>query len=114
MGVRRDDHRNPTNDLDSERAKPVDLRGVVRHQLDALHAEVLEHVDGGVVLARVVRQTEQTVRIDRVVPLLLQFVRADLVREADASALLTEVEPVPTRDQLRRDRFLRRARRCWP
>jgi hypothetical protein len=47
---------------------------------------------GGAVVARVVGEAEDAVGVDRVVAGRLECVRADLVRQADAAALLAQVE----------------------
>ena len=54
--------------------------------------EVRQHRGGDVVRPRVVGEPEDPVRIDRVVPLLLERVRADLVAQADPAPLLPEVD----------------------
>ena len=54
--------------------------------------EVHEDLRADAVVAQVRRKAELEVRVDRVEPLLLQLVRAQLVEEADPAALLGEVE----------------------
>ncbi len=53
-----------------------------------MHAEVHQDLRADAVLAAVHRQSELEVRVHRVVALLLQGVGADLVAEADATALV--------------------------
>ena len=55
-------------------------------------AEVGEDLVADPPLARIGREAELEVRLDRVEPLLLQLVRLQLVQQADAAALLRHVE----------------------
>ncbi len=75
-----------------EAADPGDLPRVVREHADRRQPEVGEDLRPDPVLARVGLEAELEVRLDGVEPLLLELVRAQLVEQADAPALLGEVE----------------------
>ena len=79
-------------DDDAVRAERLHLERVVREQPDRADAQVLEHGRRRRVVARVVGQAEQAVGVDRVVPVGLELVGADLVAEPDPAPLLPEVE----------------------
>ena len=92
LGVRRHldrhllDHRQPVA------LEPADLLRVVRQDPDRREAEVGEDLVADPPLARVGREAELEVRLDRVEPLLLQLVGAQLVEQADPATLLGHVE----------------------
>src|SRR5207248_11175191 len=68
--------------LDDGQAEAFDgdvLGGVVRHQADLADAEVAKDLRAGAVVADVGGEAELLVRLDRVVSLLLQLVRLQLV-----------------------------------
>ena len=65
---------------------------VVGQQAHALHAQLLEHAGRHGVVAGIVGQAQQAVGLDRVGPRLLQRVGANLVDQADAPALLAQVQ----------------------
>ena len=69
-----------------------DLLRVVREQADRAEPEVHEDLRADAVVAQVGGQPEPHVRVDRVEPLLLEPVGAQLVQQADAAPLLGEVE----------------------
>ena len=68
------------------------LGRVVRHQAHLAHAEVAQDLAADAVVADVGREAELLVGRDGVVALVLQLVGLQLVDEADAAALLQEVE----------------------
>ena len=72
--------------------EPEDLLRVVGEDADAGQAEVAEDLGADAVVAQVGRQPELDVGVDRVEALLLELVGAQLVQQADAAALLGEVE----------------------
>ena len=72
--------------------KPGDLLRIVGQDADAGESEVDEDLRADAVVAQVRRQPEPQVRLDRVEPLLLQLVGAQLVEQPDAAPLLAEVE----------------------
>ena len=86
--VRGDVQRDPLDDLETVALEAAVLRGVVRHQPHRRDAEVDEDLRADAVLARVGREAELDVRLDGVAALVLQGVRAQLVAEADAAALV--------------------------
>ena len=71
---------------------PADLARIVREDPDGAQPEVGEDLVADPPLARVGREAELEVRLDRVEPLLLQLVRLELVQQADAASLLRHVE----------------------
>src|SRR5262245_29065417 len=77
------------------RLYPLHLARIVREEPDGGQAEVGEDLVPEAVLPRVRREPELGVRLDRVQPLLLELVRAQLVQEADSPALLRHVEQHP-------------------
>src|SRR5437870_6002484 len=74
------------------RAELLDLRGVVRHQLDRGDPEDPQHACGTFVTSEVRRKTKRAVRIDRVETVILKVVRRNLVDDADAPSFLGEVQ----------------------
>ncbi len=90
--IGRDDQRQARGDADAERLEAGDLARVVGHQLDRLHAERVQHVGGDAVVALVVAEAQGLVGLDGVEAVVLQLVGADLVGQADAAALLAQVE----------------------
>ena len=86
--------------------KAGDLRRVVGDEAHVADAELLQDPRGCGVVAGVDRQAERDVRVDGVEPAVLQRVRADLVVQADAATLVTQVEDDAA--LLARDRLERR------
>ena len=81
-------HRHPLDDLEAVTLDAAVLRRVVRHQPHRGDAEVDEDLRADAVLARVGREAELEIRLDRVAALVLQRVRAQLVAEPDAAAFV--------------------------
>src|SRR5262245_4545097 len=79
-------------DLEAVARHAAVLRRVVREEAHRAHAEVEEDLRADAVVAVVGLEAEPLVGLDGVEPLLLERVRADLVEEADAAALLAHVE----------------------
>src|SRR5437016_985680 len=80
-----------------------DLRWIVRDQVDRASAELLQHLRGDVVATQIVAEPERAVRLARIGPPRLQGVSPDLVPEADAAALLAQVDhraPLGAADQI--------------
>ena len=92
LGVRRDLDRHLLDHGQPVAVEPADLLRVVREDADRRQAEVGEDLVADPVLARVRREAELEVRLDGVEAVLLQLVRAQLVQQADAAALLRHVE----------------------
>ena len=84
--------RHLLDDREPEALDAGELLRVVRQDPDRRQAEVGEDLVADPVLARVGREAELEVRLDRVEPLLLELVRPQLVQQADAAALLRHVE----------------------
>src|SRR5438874_13363844 len=82
--------RDPFDDL--ETVERDELLRVVREDARAPHAQVEEDLHADAALALVGLEPETLVRLDRVQPLILQRVRAQLVHEPDAAALLPQIE----------------------
>src|SRR5437016_5497977 len=62
-----------------------ELARVVAQEADGADAEVAQNLDADSVVAQVRLEPEADVRLDRVVPFVLQRVRANVVREAKAA-----------------------------
>src|SRR5438067_7782342 len=75
-----------------ELLEAVDLLRVVRHQAHLAHAAVPQDLSADPVVAQVGFEPELVVRLDRVVPVVLQIVGAQLVDETDAAPFLVEVD----------------------
>src|SRR5262245_1952163 len=84
--------RHLLDDRQAVRLDPLHLARIVREEPDGGQAEVGEDLVPEAVLARVRREAELDVRLDRVEALLLQLVGAELVQEPDAPALLGHVQ----------------------
>src|ERR1051326_3755930 len=89
---RRDLERNALDDLEAEALDGDVLRGIVRHQANLADAQVAEDLRAGAVVADVGCEAELRIRLDRVVTLVLQFVRFELVDQTDAASFLQEIE----------------------
>ncbi len=73
-------------------SRPTNLRGLfVSSRIDP-HVEVAKNLRANAVVALVGLEPEPFVGFDRIEPLVLQLVRANLVGEPDAAAFLVEVE----------------------
>ena len=90
--LRRHLDRHRRGDRQAVALEPDDLARVVGQQADGREAEVGEDLRADAVVAQVGREAELEVGLDRVEALLLQLVGAELVEQADAAALLGEVE----------------------
>ena len=60
-----------------------------------MEAQLLEDLRSSVIVALIVGQTEHSIRVDSIVPLLLERIGRDLVGEADAATLLAQVDDNP-------------------
>ena len=89
---RRDLQRHALDDLQAVAVEGDVLARVVGHQAHLAHAEVAQDLGADAVVALVGAEAELLVGLDRVVPLLLQLVGAQLVHQADAAPLLEQVE----------------------
>src|SRR6218665_149173 len=69
------------------------FQGVVGDEIHRAHSEESQHLRRDVVAAQVVREAQLAVGLVRVQPLGLERVGLDLVAQADAPALLAQVEP---------------------
>jgi len=104
----RDLERHALHDLEAVAGEADVLVGIVGHQAHPAHAEVAQDLGADAVVALVGGKAELLVRLDRVVPLLLELVGPQLVDQADAPAFLEQVEqdPAPLRlDLLEREVF---------
>ena len=88
VGADADDQRHLLDDVETEFAQLRGLLGVVREQADLRDAEIAEDAGRSRILARISRQAEGEIRVDRVEPALLQAVGAQLVDQPDAAALV--------------------------
>ena len=80
------------DDLEFVSVESDDLAGVVGHEADFPHPEVVEDLGAHAVVAQVGAEAEAFVRLDGVESLFLEFVGADLVGEADAASFLAHVD----------------------
>ena len=87
--------RDALGDLDAEALELRGLVGVVAEQGDAVGAEGEQHLRGGGVVALVLAAPEREVGLVGVEAGVLQGVRVELGVEADAPALLAQVEQEP-------------------
>src|SRR5256712_354444 len=78
--------------VDAVRAEFLDLRGVVRHQLNRCHAKHSEHARGTLVTPEVRGEAKDAICVDGVETVVLEVVRRDLVDDPDAPSLLGEVQ----------------------
>ncbi len=90
--VRRDLQRQARHDRDAVALQPRDLGRVIGEQAHLPHPEVTQHRGGVAVVPHVLRQAQEMIRLDRIVALVLDRVGTDLIGQADAASLLTEVE----------------------
>src|SRR5689334_12879907 len=90
--MRRDLERIALGDLDPVTLEALDFLWIVGEQIDALDAEVAQHLRRNPVVAAVVLEAELKIRLYRIEPLVLQRVGANLVRQTDATALLVHVQ----------------------
>src|SRR5262249_57694735 len=91
-GMRRHLERRACDDADAVGLQTSDLLGIVGEQVDALDTEVAQDLRADAVVAQVFAEAQFEIRLDRVPPAILQAVRADLVGESDATALLVQVD----------------------
>ena len=73
----------------------LDFLGIVRQQAHFVNAKKAQHLDGGRVGAQIVGEAQHVVGFHGVMALLLQRIGLQLVQQADAAALLAEVEHHP-------------------
>ena len=92
LGVGLDLDRLLRDDGEPEAGDAGDLLRIVREHANGREPEVGEDLRADAVLAGVGGEAEPEVRLDGVEALLLELVGAKLVQQADASALLREVE----------------------
>src|SRR5690349_7576242 len=85
---RRNLERQPFGDGQTVSFEADQLSRIVREQPHRADPEVLEDLDADTIVTLIRLETEALVRFDSVQSLFLQFVRPELVREADASAFL--------------------------
>src|SRR5690606_32055703 len=88
--------RAPVQDRDSASLDRAHLFGVVGEQPHAIHFQVPQHLERGIVTPLVRAEAERAVRVDRVEAAFLEGVGAELVPESDAPTFLSEVEEHPT------------------
>src|SRR5690606_21184494 len=79
--VRSADERHAADDVDPVRAKRGNLLRIIRQQLDSRDAELAEQRGCDVVRALVLAEAELTIGVERVETIVLQRIRAQLVRE---------------------------------
>ena len=87
-----DFERQRLDDAEAVALEADELARVVRQQAHGADAEVAEDLRADAVVALVRLEAEPLVRLDGVEPLILQLVRAQLVGEPDAAALLVQIQ----------------------
>ena len=92
-------------------SRPARFFGLFVMRRTRRDAEVAQDAGREIVAAAVGLEAEREVRLDRVVALVLELIRADLVAEADAAALLHEVDEHAAAFAARCARARRRAAR---
>ena len=92
LGGRLDLERHLLDDRQPVAVEPRELARIVREDADRRQPEVGEDLVADPPLPRVGREPEREVRLDRVEPVRLQLVGAELVEEADSAALLAHVQ----------------------
>src|SRR5690606_5550841 len=88
----RDLDRLAPRDLEAVPFEPHDLARIVREDPDRAQPQVEEDLSADPEVAQIRLEAEGLVRLHRVLALVLERVRADLVREADPAALLLQVD----------------------
>ena len=83
---------HPICNLDSRLGNGPQFVRIVRHQTHGSNTQQNKHLGNEDIIACVNRMSELQVRLNRVHPLILQFVRPELFQEADAAALLMLIE----------------------
>ncbi len=84
--------RHALDDLETETAQRGVLLRVVGHQPQPSCAEINQDLGTGAVVARVRLETEVKVCLHRILSLILQLIRTQLVEKPDAAPLLEEIE----------------------
>src|SRR5437667_12911810 len=72
--------RDPFRDRQAVPLEPCALRRIVREQAHRTHTYVVQDLCTDAVLSLIGEKAELQVRLDRVLPLILELVRAELVR----------------------------------
>src|SRR5690349_15071245 len=86
--ARRDLERHALRDLDPVPLQAEHLPGIVGEQPHPTETEIAQDLRADAVVAEILLEAELEVGLDGVPTLVLERVGADLVREADAAALL--------------------------
>ena len=92
VGLGFDESGDALSDLDAGAFKGGHLVGIVGEEADAFQAEVLHDGDGEVVVAEVDVEAELEIGVDGIGAVVLEFVGAELVHDADAAALLLLID----------------------
>mmetsp|Transcript_25066 Transcript_25066/g.48774 ORF Transcript_25066/g.48774 Transcript_25066/m.48774 type:complete len:216 (-) Transcript_25066:183-830(-) len=82
-------------DLDPKLRKLSHLHRIVGHELHRLNSQISQDEGNTPIHPLVVPKPKSPISIHRIQPLILQVVRRHLVRQADAPALLREVDDGP-------------------
>ncbi len=84
--------RKPALDSHTKIAKLFDLARIVGQQRDRSNVQIVQYGDGCRILSLVGVVAEQQIRLDRIVPFILQTVGGQLVCEPDTPPLLSQVD----------------------
>src|SRR5947209_571778 len=76
------------DDLDSEAAQPENLPRVIGQEPHFRNPEIAQNLRADSIITLVLLEPQLVIRLHGVEPLILQGVRPDLVRKADAPPLL--------------------------
>src|SRR5690606_15257556 len=88
----RDLERLATRDRQTVALKADDLARIVRQQTDRAEPEIEQDLRADAVVTQVRLEPERLVCLDRVLTLVLELVRPDLVGEADAASFLPQID----------------------
>jgi hypothetical protein len=80
--------RDTFDDLEAGVAESAKFIGIVRHQAQAPGAQKLDYFRALMVFAFIDAESELQIRLDRIGPLILKRIGADLINDADAAPFL--------------------------
>jgi len=87
-----DHRRDSVGDGNTQSSQCFDLSWIVGDELHALDLQIIEDLWHDVVFADIIGQAQHSVGLDRVISLLLEGIRGDLVGQSNASSFLLEVD----------------------
>src|SRR5215831_15785198 len=87
--------RNPLDDFQTVALQANDFARIVGQQTQLSHSQIAQNLSADAVVAQIFFKAQFKVRFHRIAALILQSVRLDLIREADASSFLMHVDQNP-------------------